>query len=256
MVSAAAQLLLSDADPPPVEVLRRSSRSPLVLLCEHAGQAVPAALGDLGVGQAVLDSHRGWDIGAESLARGIADALDAPLVVQRYSRLVIDCNRPPGSAQSIPGQSDNCDIPANRTASQAERDARLREIFTPMDREITTLFEAAPRAATMSVHSFTPRMDGRDRPMHAGFLSRRSTETAEALMRHISARRPDLQLALNAPYQVDDETDWFIPRHAERRGLPHCLIEIRNDQIADPKGIAVWTELLSGAIGAFMESLR
>ena len=251
----AADSLLSPADPPPVEVVNADSTTPLLLLCEHAGQAIPQALGTLGIDADTLDSHRGWDIGAEALARQIATALNAPLVIQRYSRLVIDCNRPPGSLQSVPLVSDHREIPANAAASVEEKDARTREIFAPMDAALTRLFAAHPRRAAFSIHSFTPRMDGVDRPWHAGFLTRRATATGEALMRAVAAERPGLTLALNQPYQINDGTDWFIPRHAEARELPHSLIEVRNDQIDHPEGVRLWSGLLSRAIGGIMESL-
>ena len=256
MVQTTAAPLISASDPAPIEVVNAKSASALLLLCEHAGRAIPAALGDLGVGPDVLNSHRGWDIGAEKVARGIAETFGAPLVIQPYSRLVVDCNRPPGAATSIPVVSDGCEIPRNRSASQSEKAARIREIFNPMDRQIADLFQRKERLATFSIHSFTPTMNGNYRAMQAGFLTRQSIGTAEALMRHIDGERPDMQLALNEPYQIDDETDWFIPKHAERRRLPHCLIEIRNDQVDDTDGVALWTGLLSRAIHAFMECLR
>lgn len=255
MCQTAATTLISSADPAPVEVIDADSRSDLVLLCEHAGRAVPGSLGTLGVDADVLNSHRGWDIGAEDVARRLARALQAPLVIQRYSRLVIDCNRPPGSAESIPVISDHREIPGNRDADQSDKDARLREIFDPMDQQIRDLFKRQKPRATFSIHSFTPSMDGFDRPWHAGFLTRRSISTADALISHILSEDPKLSLALNKPYTVDDDTDWFIPRYAERLDLPHCLIEIRNDQIDHPEGAELWAGLLFRAIAAFMESL-
>ncbi|WP_306113830.1 MULTISPECIES: N-formylglutamate amidohydrolase [unclassified Roseovarius] len=255
MFSNAAVTLIGPADPAPVEVVPGDSTSDLVLLCEHAGRAIPAALGELGVSDAVLNSHRGWDIGAEDVARGVARALRAPLVLQRYSRLVIDCNRPTGCVQSVPEISDHEHIPANKSISESERRARITEIFDPMNKQLDTLFAAHEPRAVFSIHSFTPRMDDHDRPWHAGFLTRRSPETGEALMATIAGMRPDLHLALNQPYQIDDETDWFIPQYAEPLGLPHSLIEIRNDQIDHAEGVSLWVELLSRAIGAFMEEL-
>ena len=247
--------LLGPTDPEPVEVLRQNSASELMLLCEHAGRAVPQSLGDLGVCRDVLNSHRGWDIGAEDVARRLSSALCAPLVLQRYSRLVIDCNRPPGSPASVPATSDCLDIPRNRNPTNTDLEARTREIFEPMNRTIAELFHSQSRSATFSVHSFTPRVDDFDRPWHAGFLTRASKETAKALMASIRRKDPSLSLALNEPYQIEDNADWFIPRFAERLGLPHCLIEIRNDQISEPEGAARWAELLAFAISEFMEGL-
>lgn len=252
MSVAVAKTLLAPTDPPPVEVVNAQSTSPIFLLCEHAGKAIPAALGDLGVARDVIESHRGWDIGAERLARKLADLLGAPLVVQRYSRLVIDCNRPHDSPHSIPQESDNVVIPANQSASSADRFARVEEIFMPMNAEISHLIEG--RKAAFSVHSFTPQLDGQDRPWHAGFLSRKDRSTTAILCELLADERPDLTCAVNQPYQIESDSDWFIPAHAEPRGLKHCLIEIRNDQLGDEASITQWAGLLADAIAAVVEA--
>lgn len=251
-----ADTLLQVSDPDPVEIWNADCPTELVLVCEHAGQAIPAALGTLGVSRETRDSHRGWDIGAERVARHLSDALQAPLVIQRYSRLVIDCNRPPGGSDSIPKTSDHVDIPGNIAASAAERRLRVEEIFEPYDRAVATLLDKGGTRAAFSVHSYTPRMDGKDRPWHAGFLTRRDLETGQALFDHIAAAHPQLLLAINQPYQIDSDTDWFVPRYAEPRGLLHSLIEIRNDQIADEKGAMLWAALLRDAIRSVMEATQ
>ena len=135
-------VLLTDADPAPVEVVNGESDAPLMLVCEHAGRAIPRALGDLGLPADALASHIGWDIGAERVARTVAQRLGAPLVIQRYSRLVIDANRPPETPSSIPEISDGISIPGNCGLSQAAREARVREIFEPMNAAIAALSRA------------------------------------------------------------------------------------------------------------------
>ena len=250
--------LLGPDDPAPVELIREHSPSPLFLVCEHAGRGIPAALGDLGVADDVIDSHRGWDIGAEALALALSERLDAPLVVQRYSRLVIDCNRPPGSAQSIPEASDGETIPANIDLGRAERDARRTAIFAPFDQAVAAGLAAHPRRVTFSIHSFTPRLSKakpaeQDRPWHAGFMARKDERTPKRLRDHITAAAPDLVLAINQPYQIEDDTDWFIPAHAERCGLAHCLIEIRNDGLDTSDGVARFSDLLAAAIASLPE---
>lgn len=252
MTIVTVQNLLGTTDPPPVEVMNPSSAAPVFLLCEHAGRAIPAVLGDLGVSRSVLLSHRGWDIGAEALARALADRLSAPLVVQRYSRLVVDCNRPPDSRLAVPLESDGAVVPANQRATDAERRARIAAIFAPMEAAVLKLLTAA-RTCAFSVHSFTPKMNDAARPWHAGFLSRTDVKTAAALRDHIAKARPDLTLAVNQPYQIETGEDWFIPVHAEPRGLRHSLIEVRNDQLSDAAGIALWADLLAAAITSIME---
>lgn len=253
MSSLATDTLLKSTDPAPVEILNPDSRAEVFLLCEHAGRAIPDALGTLDVSEDVRNSHRGWDVGAERSARRMADMLQAPLVIQRYSRLVIDCNRPPLGTGSIPIVIDGADIPGNREADPVQQQLRVTEIFEPFDRAVVKTLDLSPRRAAFSIHSFTPRIDGYDRPWRAGFLSRRDLATANTLMNHIARAQPDFELAINQPYQIDQETDWFIPQHAEPRGLRHCLIEIRNDQIRDDADADLWAGLLANAISSTME---
>ena len=252
-VRVASSTLLTPADPAPVEYVNGQSNAPVLLLCEHAGNEVPAALGKLGVSDEILDSHRGYDVGAESVARALADLLHAPLILQRYSRLVIDANRPPSSPQAILEISDGATIPGNQRLAAAHRRARITEIFDPMDKAIQAGFAVHERRAAFSVHSFTPQLGKEERPWHAGFLSRKSLPTCEHLMASLARQAPDLNLALNKPYQIEDATDWFIPRHAEPRALPHCLIEIRNDQIQTQEQGARWASMLAAAIKSLPE---
>ena len=248
MIAAAQTTLLSDLDPNPVELVNETSKAPVLFLCEHAGRAIPKALGTLGLNEKALMSHRGWDIGAEALARNLANRLNAPLILQRYSRLVIDGNRPPGSPESILEVSDGVEIAVNKKLLLHEREAREKAIFAPMDQAINDAFSASQRIAAFSIHSFSPQIGGQSRPWHAGFLTRRSISTAKALIESLKGQRPSLNLAINKPYTVDDENDWFIPSHAEARGLMHCLIEVRNDQISDELGINLWSDLLGTAL--------
>ncbi len=240
--------LLSPDDPAAVDIVNADRATDIILLCEHAGRAIPRVLGDLGVSDDVILSHRGWDIGAQAVARKLAKILQVPLVIQNYSRLVIDCNRPPDSPLAIPRVSDNAEVPANLFITPAERAARIDEIFRPMDAALTKLFAQHKRRAAFSIHSFNPRLNGAERPWHAGFLSRADISTAMALRESVMRARPDLTLAINAPYQIETEGDWFIPAHVEPRGLAHSLIEIRNDEISHDDGVAMWADLLASAI--------
>jgi len=253
MAFSARCSLLGELDPNPVQLVNETSDAPILLLCEHAGRAIPKTLGTLSLNEKALMSHIGWDIGAEALARNLAKRLNAPLILQRYSRLVIDCNRPPGSPESILEVSDGVEIEVNKNLSLQERMAREKAIFAPMDQAINAAFSASQRIAAFSIHSFSPQLGGQSRPWHAGFLTRRSTSTAESLMRSIKAQKPSLNLAINKPYSVDDESDWFIPFHAEARSLMHCLIEVRNDQISDELGISLWSELLGTALSDLLK---
>lgn len=247
--------VLGPGDPDPVEVLFPDSAADVLLVCEHAGRSVPAALGDLGIPREVLDSHRGWDIGAAAVARRLAERLRAPLVLQAYSRLVLDANRPPGTKSSIPEVSHGAAIPGNAGLTDAEKAARVADIFDPMDAAITLALGRHSRRAVFSIHSFAPVLNGAPRPWHAGFLTRTAPETAARMIVSLERAAPDLSLAINEPYRIEDDGDWFIPRHAEPRSLPHALIEIRNDEIADDAGAARWAELLEIVITDVLEAL-
>jgi predicted N-formylglutamate amidohydrolase len=237
---AQATLLDRTADPAPVERVVATARPGLLFVCEHAGRHIPRALNGLGVEPGEMDRHIAYAIGAEAVARRLAEALGAGLILQRYSRLVIDCNRPPKSRQSIPEVSDGTRVPANADLSAEARAMRIAEIFDPFA-EACRQALADPRIrATYSIHSFTPELGGVARPWHIGFCARRRDSGASALAGLFRAAHPDLKVGENEPYRIDDDTDWFIPQVAEPRGVPHALIEIRNDQIADAAGQALW----------------
>jgi predicted N-formylglutamate amidohydrolase len=178
----------------------------------------------------------------------VADALDATLVQQNYSRLVIDCNRTPGSETSIPDISEFTPIPGNTGLSEEQKSAREREIFRPYHDRIETELERRRQAgrpvALIAMHSFTPVFKGVARPWHAGVLYNRDPRFAHLLMALLK-REAGLAVGDNEPYSVTDASDYTIPVHGERRGLHHVAIEIRQDLIADGKGQRTWGALLA-----------
>ena len=241
--------LLTDEDSAPAQCVNPNSTSPVALVCEHAGRAIPARLDGLGVSAADLERHIAWDLGAARAAHALAERLDAPLVAQRYSRLVIDCNRPPESPLATPGTSDGTDVPANRHMTAAERERRVEEIFRPWDAAVTTMLDGAPRRFAFAIHSFTPMLaDGVQRPWDIGFLFRRDHRTSAVLAKYLRSMEPVLEIGMNQPYRIDDESDWFVPHHAEPRAIGHSLIEIRNDHLADAAGCDRWADRLADAI--------
>ncbi|WP_298855881.1 N-formylglutamate amidohydrolase [uncultured Ruegeria sp.] len=255
VAQAKPNLLLGPQDPSPVEVINAASDHPLLLICEHAGKMVPKALNDLGIAQEDRDSHVGWDIGAEAVTRVVADSLGAPAIIQPYSRLVIDCNRPPDAADAIPEVSHGVQVPGNRGLSDMDRAARVREVFDPFQATVARLLGRQPRRIVLSIHSFTPVLSGAPRPWHVGFLFRRDVQTSTHLARFISDARPELNIGMNQPYRIDDASDWFVPRHGEASGLPHSLIEIRNDLIGDATGQQAWANILTGAVNRYLKEV-
>lgn len=246
---------VSRPDPVAVEWVQPDSDSPVLLVCEHAGQAIPQYLKGLALPPGAIDLHIGWDIGAERLARALAQALGAPLILQRYSRLVMDCNRPPEAPGAMPEVSDGIAVPGNLRLDAAERLKRRELIFDPFNRAIDHAFAVSPRRAAFSIHSFTRQMrDGDRRIWDAGFLCRRDPDTAQTLLKSIGRSAPHLTLALNEPYRIEDENDWFIPRHAEPRGVRHTLIEVCNDTLQTKAQIARWSDLISRAIEEVLQT--
>jgi predicted N-formylglutamate amidohydrolase len=240
-------LLVAD-DPAPVTAYNAGGRSPFLLVADHAGNAMPRALGRLGVPEAECERHIAWDIGIAGLGRFLADALDAALIQQSYSRLVIDCNRPPGSAASIPEISELTPIPGNVALSEANKAARAREIFRPyherIEAELERRRQAGRPAVLIALHSFTPVFKGVARPWHAALLYNRDPRFAHRLLALLN-EEPGLIVGDNEPYSVSDATDYTIPVHGERRGLQHALVEIRQDLIAEENGQRAWALLLA-----------
>src|SRR6195952_5035313 len=246
--AADTSLLLGAADVPPVFEENTTGRSPFLLTCDHYGRLIPQALGDLGVPASEMERHIAWDIGIAGVAEGLAKRLDAHLIAQRYSRLVIDCNRPPCVASSIPVISEATAIPGNEGLTRAAAEARRQSIFDPYHHRIGEVIEQRLRnsmpTVLVSLHSFTPVYAGITRPWHVGTLYHRDTHLPPLLLRLFRAEA-DLVVGDNEPYAVSDETDYTIPIHGEARGLMNSGIEIRQDLIADQAGERQWAERLA-----------
>ena len=243
-------LLAADEPSPFIEIGRQSS-SNFVIVVDHAGRRIPRRLQDLGLPAGELQRHIAWDIGALNVARQVAAALDAALVAQNYSRLVIDCNRDPKVATSIPRQSEAVEIPGNIDLGDAEIAARRAEIFDPYHNRISDLLDerlAAGRPTRLvAQHTMTDVYHGVRRKMHAAVLYNRDRRFA-GLVLDALRRDKDLVIADNQPYFVSDETDYSIPHHGEARGLPHVEIEIRQDLVSDEAGQTQWAGRITRAL--------
>jgi predicted N-formylglutamate amidohydrolase len=236
-----------------------AGRSPFLLTCDHYGRLVPRSLGDLGLPLSEMERHIAWDVGIAGVAEQLSSALDAHLVAQRYSRLVIDCNRPPDAPSSIPLISEATIIPANEGLAREAADERRRLIFEPYHRRISEIIDARLQAHVptllVSLHSFTPVYAGIARPWHVGTLYQRDTRLPPLLLKLLRGE-PDLVVGDNEPYAVSDATDFTIPVHGEARGLPNSGIEIRQDLIADAAGQTQWAELLARILSEIETTLR
>lgn len=247
MADERAVLLAAD-EPVSWQLEQGSGRSCYVLICDHAGNQVPAALAGLGLADSELQRHIAWDIGAAEVARHLAELLDATLILQRYSRLVIDCNRPPGSPESVVAVSDGVAIPGNQQLGAEALGLREREIFRPYHAAIAAHLDGCCQQGQVPVpiflHSFTPSFQGQQRPWHIGTLYNRDARLAQRLMASLR-QQESLSVGDNQPYSAGDDTDYSIPQHGERRGLMHVGLELRQDLIADAAGQRHWSMLLA-----------
>ncbi len=253
-----ASLLVADRDVPPVLEHNAAGRSPFLLTCDHYGRRIPQKLGRLGVPESELARHIAWDIGIAGVAGQLAQLLDAHLIGQAYSRLVIDCNRPPGVASSIPVISEATKIPGNEGITPEQAELRRREIFEPYHRRIGAIIEQRLReqrpTLLVSLHSFTPVYAGVARPWHIGALYHRDTILPPLLIA-LLRQEAGLVVGDNQPYAVSDATDYTIPVHGEARGLVNTGIEIRQDLIADEDGQRQWAERLARVLAEIEATL-
>lgn len=242
--------LIGADDPPPFTQVNADGRRPILLVCDHASRAVPRALDALGLDDAVLLRHIGWDIGAAELTRRLAGRLDAPAVLGGYSRLVIDLNRQPGDPQSILAASDGIVIPGNAGLTAAAQEARAETLHWPyhhaVDQAFARLRRQGPEPLFFSVHTFTPSLGGEDRQWDLGVLWNRDPRIAVPLI-EILREAGGLQVGDNEPYS-GKEIAYTLNLHAGSAGLAHCAIEVRQDHCESEGGLNRFVDLLAGAL--------
>ena len=237
------QKLLYPDEPPAYLEERSGGRSNFVIVVDHASAYIPRRLNHLGVRAEELERHIAWDIGALAVARRVSAALDAPLLAQNYSRLVIDCNRHPNVATSICTVSEHTAIPGNVNLSAEDAEQRRTEIFEPYHDRIRALLDERQNAQRPTLlvaqHSMTNIYKGNSRPMHAAVLYNRDPAFAHLVLEALRLE-PGMVIGDNEPYFVSDDTDYTIPVHGEGRKLPHVEIEIRQDLITHEAGQTEW----------------
>lgn len=249
--------LLAPDEIPAVTVTEGSG--PFVVVCEHAANRLPRALGTLGLSAADLERHIAWDPGAAAVAAYLAGRLDATLVTQRYSRLAIDCNRDPALADAMPERSEDTDIPHNAALTAGARALRIRAIWEPFHAALDNLLDRRARegraTALVTIHTFTPVYRGVTRPWHVGIISTGDRRLADPLL---AALRRDRSLVVgdNEPYSPKDNVDYTIRRHGHDRAFPHVMIEIRNDLVMDAAAQRQWAERLATELAALDVTAR
>ncbi|WP_341704148.1 N-formylglutamate amidohydrolase [Ferrovibrio sp.] len=237
------------SDPPVFRLLNPGGHAPVVLICDHASHAVPAALHNLGLPPAELRRHIGWDPGTAAITEALSASLDAPAVLAGYSRLLIDCNRRLDEATLICESSDGTPVPGNRAIDAAERQRRIDAYYRPYHDEIDRVMAAACRRhampALLSIHSFTPQMRSRpvDRPWDVGVVWDRDDRLAAPLLQALRDEG-DLVVGDNEPYSGRTESGVSILRHGQDRGLHHVMVELRQDRVETAAGAAEWAARL------------
>ena len=245
--------LLGPGDPPPFSVHNEGGKAPLLLLCDHASKAVPKSLNMLGITDAELSLHVGWDIGGLDSAIELSKQLDAPLVASGYSRLVIDCNRWPNGQGSTPEISDTVHVPRNKGITKEQADARAEACFWPYHREVARqldrMTEGGRKVCVLVMHSFTPQMKGFKRPWHVGVLWNDDPRLPEPLLAEL---RKDTSLVVgdNEPYSARDAYEYTLNAHPRPRKLPYCSLEVRQDLMSTPDDARKWGRRLAPPIGA------
>lgn len=248
------QALIGPDDPPPFEVVNTEGGAPVLFICDHASNLIPPSLDNLGLEDSVLYQHVAWDIGAADVARRLSARFDAPLVLSGYSRLIIDCNRELDDPTSIPKISDTVVVPGNRDLGGDLAAARAEAFFHPYHAAVADAlgrFKARGVVpAVISVHSFTPIFKGFQRPWHIGVLWNRDPRLAAPFMAALG-RDPSITVGDNEPYSARDNFGYSVDAHGERTGLPHMLVEIRQDLIDTHHGAEAW----AGKVGAAIQGV-
>ena len=243
------KLLLQEHEKRPVGQHNINGKSEVLILCPHAGNRIPQNLENLGLTEIERQQHIALDIGALDLAIDLSNQIDAPVIYQNYSRLLIDCNRCLSNQELIPCYSANIKIPGNQTLSDREKQQRIVKIWQPYQTAIRKCLDEKLSKGISTIiidlHSFTPILNGIERPWHIGLLFNRHPETAQAFQRFLIELDDNLVIGMNQPYKVLDEEDYAIPVFGERRGLKHVLIEVRQDLLQTNNGIKKWSDLFS-----------
>lgn len=243
------------ADFEPVELIPGDPAGGMILLCDHATNIFPPGYGTLGMEEAQLARHIAYDIGAGALTRELARRTGLPAVLSRFSRLLIDPNRGEDDPTLVMQLSDGAVVPGNARLDDGERERRLALCYRPYHRAVEAAVDAGLDSgrppALLSIHSFTPIWRGRPRIWHAGILWDRDPRMALPMLEMLAQER-DLVVGDNEPYSgnLRGDTMW---RHGTMRGLAHALLEVRQDLIAEEKGVLAWADRLEPVVEALLK---
>ncbi len=240
---------------PAYEVVNPDGVAPLLLSCDHAENYLPDHLHGLGLDPHHLTRHIAYDIGAKQVASLLSSMFSAPLISANYSRLVIDLNRHLDDPTLIVTHADGVVIPGNQQLSADERNQRIEKYFNPYHNQysdmVTSLKSTHQRPVILSIHSFTPTLNGFQRPWDFGVLWDRDEFLARQLIDNLS-KIPDRVVGDNQPYHANDPRGYAQVEHAEGRNVELALLEIRQDLITDPAGQRLVAEQIYQALSSII----
>ena len=250
--------LLTPDEPGPFRVLNPLAELPILLVCDHASHRFPKTLGDMGLDPFARRCHLAVDIGAGPVTESLAKSLGVTAVVHNYSRLVVDCNRQLMDPSAFLQYGDGILVPGNRNLHQDDKDLRASALYWPyhytIDEQVQRLRKAGPPPAFISIHSFTPVLNGESRKWEMGILWDKDER-----LRHIfleGLRDAGYLVGDNEPYSGKAPQDFTIDHHAEEIGLPHIGIEIRQDLIDDAPGVADISKVMHNIIASIPDRIN
>ena len=251
-------MLLSKNDPSPFKVYNDTCETPVLLVCDHAGNEIPKNLKMLGLPREVLETHIAIDLGCRDLAIALSDLMKSTLIIASYSRLTIDLNRSPYDETLITPISDGIEIPGNQNLSTIDQKSRVEEIFDPyhaaIDREIKRLQGRQSRVGVISMHSFTPSMGGRSRPWEIGILWAKDDRISRPL---INSFRSEIDLCIgdNEPYDARENYGYTVESHGEKAEIPGVLIQVQQDLIDSDLGVKKWADKIFQHLNPILRDL-
>ena len=249
--------LLAPDEPPPFVIMNPITETPLLLVCDHASCRFPKSLGDMGLDPFAQRCHLAIDIGAGSLTESLAQSLGVTAVLAQYSRLVVDCNRDLLDSSAFLAYGDGIVVPGNNGLSTAHKELRASEIYWPyheaVDGQVRRLSAQGTKPALVSVHSFTPVLNGESRSWQIGVLWDKDESLKEIFLEGF--RDAGFLTGDNEPYSGKAPADYTIDNHGEANGLPCVGIEIRQDLIGDARGVERMAKVMHEIIATIPERL-
>jgi predicted N-formylglutamate amidohydrolase len=235
----------------PYRLVNEDGPAPMVIICDHASNRVPAGYGDLGLPPAAFERHIAWDIGAAGISELLAQRFNAPAILSTVTRLLIDCNRRFEDPNLTPAISDGTEIPANRGLTDAERETRWRLYHQPYHAAIAQTIDrklASGRSpVVLSIHSMTATLRSIARPWQIAVCWDTDQRLSAPMLDALRASA-GIVVGDNEPYSLDPNEDYSVPVHATRRGLQHLQIEFRQDEVADAAGQQRWAALVGDCL--------